>query len=473
MSDLTFASAVELSKLYRARKASPLEVMQALMARIDAVNPKVNAVVTLARDAALWDARRATAALKRKATLGPLFGIPVAIKDVTQTKGLRTTYGSKLFESHVPEEDALVVQRLRVAGAIVIGKTNTPEFAFGPNTVNAVFGATRNPWNLERTSGGSSGGSAAGLATGMFPLAEGTDLGGSLRGPASYCGVVGFRTTPGLIPRWPSVLGWDTYSVEGPMARTIADTALMLSVMAGPDDRSPISYDVDVRDFTSAAKSPSVKGMRIAWSSDLGGLVPVDDDVRAVFEGAVGAFRGIGARLEAACPDFTDVPEIVRTTRALLMVARHADKLPEHRAILQEGLVENTELGLAMSSREIANGEVLRTRQWERVRQFLETHEIFVTLTAATPPFPLDQPHVLMVNGQPIGKGMQRSFLTYAFSVLGLPAISIPCGFTRDGLPVGMQIVGRRRAEATVLRAAAAFEAARPWSAHVPPVLKT
>ena len=257
------------------------------------------------------------------------------------------------------------------------------------------------------------------------------------------------------------------------MARTIGDTALMLSVMAGPDVRSPISYDVDVRDFTSAVKSPSVKGMRIAWSSDLGGLVPVDDDVRAVFERAVGAFRGIGARLAAACPDFGDVPEIVRTTRALLMVARHADKLPEHRAVLQEGLVENTELGLAMSSREIANGEVLRTRQWERVRQFLETHEIFVTLTAATPPFPLDQPHVLMVNGQPIGKGMQRSFLTYAFSVLGLPAISIPCGFTRDGLPVGMQIVGRRRAEATVLRAAAAFEAARPWSAHLPPVVKT
>ena len=464
MKDLTFLSAVELAKLYRTRKVSPLEVMKALLERIDAVNPTVNAVVTLARESALWEARRATAALKRGAALSPLFGIPVAIKDVTQTKGLRTTFGSKLFESHVPEEDALVVQRLRAAGAIVIGKTNTPEFAFGPNTVNAVFGPTRNPWNLERTSGGSSGGSAAGLATGMFPLAEGTDLGGSLRGPASYCGVVGFRTTPGLIPRWPSVLAWDTYSVEGPMARTIADTALMLSVMAGPDDRSPISYDVDVREFVSAVKAPAVKGMRIAWSTDLGGLVPVDDEVRGVFERAVGVFRSIGARLDAGCPDFADVPEIVRTTRGLLMVARHADKLPEHRAVLQEGLVENTEQGLALTSRDVARGELLRTRQWERVRQFLETRELLVTPTSATPPFPLDQPHVRMVNGQPVGKGMQRSFLTYAFSVLGLPAISIPCGFTRDGLPVGMQIVGRRRAEATVLRAAAAFEAAHPWS---------
>jgi amidase len=471
MKDLTFLSAVELSKLYRARKASPLEVMQALLARIDAVNPTVNAIVTLARESALWDARRATAALKRGAALPALFGIPVGVKDVTQTKGLRTTFGSKLFESHVPEEDALVVQRLRAAGAIVIGKTNTPEFAFGPNTVNAVFGATRNPWNLERTSGGSSGGSAAGLATGMFPLAEGTDLGGSLRGPASYCGVVGFRTTPGLIPRWPSVLAWDTYSVEGPMARTIADTALMLSVMAGPDDRSPISYDVDTRELLAAPKARAVKGMRIAWSTDLNGLVPVDDDVRRVFENAVRVFRSIGARLDAACPDFGDVPEIVRTTRGLLMVARHADKLPEHRAVLQEGLVENTEQGLALSSRDVARGELLRTRQWERVRQFLETHELLVTPTSATPPFPLDQPHVLMVNGQPVGKGMQRSFLTYAFSVLGLPAISIPCGFTRDGLPVGMQIVGGRRAEATVLRAAAAFEAAHPWVAHRPPIV--
>src|SRR5881394_1422035 len=276
MRDLTFTPAVELVKLYRTRKTSPLEVMASLLARIDAVNPDVNAIVTLARESALWDARRATAALKRGAPLPPLFGVPVAIKDVTPTRGLRTTFGSKLFESHVPDEDALVVERLREAGAIVIGKTNTPEFAFGPNTVNAVFGATRNPWNLALTSGGSSGGSAAALATGMCPLAEGTDLGGSLRGPASYCGVVGFRTSPGLIPRHPSVLAWDTYSVEGPMARTLGDTALMLSVMAGPDDRSPISYDVDTRELLRAPKTPTVKGWRLAWTPDLGGLVDVD-----------------------------------------------------------------------------------------------------------------------------------------------------------------------------------------------------
>jgi amidase len=446
--------------------------MQGLLGQIDVVNPQVNAIVTLARDAALWEARRATAALKRGATLPPLFGVPVGIKDVTPTRGLRTTYGSKLFESHVPDEDALVVQRLRAAGAIVIGKTNTPEFAFGPNTVNAVFGATRNPWNLTRTAGGSSGGSAAALASGMCPLAHGSDLGGSLRGPASFCGVVGFRTTPGLIPRYPSVLAWDTYSVDGPMARTVADTALMLSVMAGADERSPISYDVDTRELLGATKGPSVKGWRIAWTADLGGLVTVDTEVRTIFERAVGVFRSTGARMETACPDMKDIPEIVRLTRGLLMVARHADKLPGHRAVLQEGLVENTEAGLALSAREIAGGELLRTRQWERVRDFLAGRDLWITPTSAVAAFPIEQPHVMEINGKPVGKAMQRSYLTYAFSVLGLPAISIPCGFTRAGLPVGLQIIGKRRGEAAVLRAAAAFEAAQPWINHVPPVSK-
>jgi amidase len=469
--DLTFTPAGELVKLYRARRTSPLEVVHALLARIDAVNPTVNAIVTLTREAALWNARRATAALKRGAALPPLFGVPGASKDVSPTAGIRTTHGSKLFEDHVPAEDALVVQRLRAAGAIVLGKTNTPEFAFGPNTVNTVFGATRNPWDLTRSAGGSSGGSAAALATGMVPLAEGSDLGGSLRGPAAFCGVVGFRTTPGLIPRYPSALAWDSYSVEGPMARTVADTALMLSVMAGPDDRAPLSYDVDTRLLTAATRAPGVKGWRMAWTLDLGGLVLVDDEVRAVVEAAVGVFRSLGARVEAACPDMSDVPEIVRLTRGLLMVARHADKLAEHRAILQAGLVENTEAGLALSSREVAEGELLRSRQWHRVREFMETRDVWLTPTMAVPAFPIEHPHILEVNGRPVGTAMQRSHLTYAFSVLGLPAISIPCGFTRAGLPVGLQIVGRRRGEAAVLQAAAAFEAAQPWSERVPPVV--
>jgi amidase len=293
----------------------------------------------------------------------------------------------------------------------------------------------------------------------MCPLAEGTDLGGSLRGPAAFCGVVGFRTSPGLIPRVPSVLAWDTYSVEGPMARTIGDVALMLSVMAGPDDRAPISYDVDPREMLRATRTPAVKGWRLAFTPDLGGLVEVDAEVRSVVERAVEGFADLGATVESACPDFGDVPEIVRLTRGLLMVARHGDKLPAHREVLQKGLVENTEQGLALSARDVAQGELLRTRQWARVRDFLAERDLLLTPTAATSPFPIEQ------------APNRRSFLTYAFSVLGLPAISIPCGFTSAGLPVGLQIVGKRRGDAAVLRAAAAFEAARPWAHAIPPVV--
>ena len=465
--DLCFTPAGELARLYRARKVSPLEVMQTLLERIDRVNPRVNAIVTLDRDAALWQARRATAALKRRATLGLLHGIPVGIKDVTATKGIRTTYGSKLFEQHVPDEDAVVVERLKAAGAIILGKTNTPEFAFGPNTTNAVFGATRNPWNLALTSGGSSGGSAVALATGMCPLAEGTDLGGSLRGPAAYCGVVGFRTTPGLVPRYPDVLGWDSYSVEGPMARTISDTALMLSVMSGPaDDRAPMSYESDPDALLEAVRRPTVKGWRVAWTPDLGGLLTVDSEIAGLCEESAGVFR----KLDAGT-DMSDVPEIVTLSRGFLMVARHADKLDRWKEQLQAGLVENTVQGLALSARDVARGELLRTQLWHRVRAFLDTRDLWLTPTTAVPPFPIELPHAVEVGGQPLGKTMQRSYLTYAFSLLGLPAISIPCGFTKAGLPVGLQIVGRRRGESAVLSAAAAFEAARPWAHHIPPVV--
>jgi amidase len=471
--DLCFTPATELSRLYRSRKVSPLEVLRAVLERLDRVNPLVNAIVTLDREAALRQARRATATLaRRSATLAPLHGIPVGIKDVTPTKGMRTTFGSKLFEDHIPMEDAAVVERLKAGGAIVLGKTNTPEFAFGPNTVNAVFGATRNPWNLALSAGGSSGGSAAALATGMCPIAQGTDLGGSLRGPAALCGVVGFRTTPGLIPRYPEVLAWDSYSVEGPMARTIADAALMLSVMAGPADaRSPMSYSSDTKPFLAAVKQPSVKGSRIAWTPDLGGLVTVDPEIASASETSASVFRKLGARVERASPDMSDVPDIVALTRGFLMVARHADKVDRWRDQLQAGLVENTSQGLGMTSRDVARGELLRTQLWHRVRAFFETRDLWLTPTTAVPPFPIELPHAMEISGKPAGKTLQRSYLTYAFSVLGLPAISVPCGFTRDGLPIGLQIVGPPRHEASVLRAAAAFEAAQPWAHRIPPVI--
>jgi amidase len=469
--DLCLTPATELVRLFRARKVSPLEVMQAVLARIDQVNPQVNAYVTVVRESALGAARAATRALRRGPRLPPLHGVPVSIKDLTPTKGIRTTWGSKIYEQHIPEEDALIVERLKAAGAIVVGKTNTPEFGAGANTFNAVFGATRNPWNLALTCGGSSGGAAVALATGMGPIAQGGDLGGSLRIPAAFCGVVGFRTTPGLVPAYPKELAWDTLDVIGPMARTVPDVALMLSVVAGPDDRAPLSYAVDTREFVKAVKAPSVRGWRIAWTPDLNGLIPVEEEVAAVAEGATKVFRSLGATVEAASPDFAEVNEIVLATRGLSMVAHHADRLARWKDQMQQGLVWNIEQGLRLTPQEIGRGEKLRTVLWHRVREFMETRDLLILPTVAVPPFPVELAYPTAINGKALESYTQWFFLTYGITVTGLPAISIPCGFSKSGLPVGLQIVGRRRQEAAVLRAAAAFEAAAPWSGHVPPVV--
>jgi len=469
--DLCFTPATELAKLYRVRKVSPLEVVQAVLARVDQVNPQVNAYVTIARESALKAARAATRALRRGAKLPPLHGVPVSIKDLEPTKGIRTTWGSKIFEHHVPEEDALIVERLKAAGAIVVGKTNTPEFGAGANTFNAVFGATHNPWNLVLTCGGSSGGAAVALATGMGPIAQGSDLGGSLRIPAAFCGVVGFRTTPGLVPDYPKELAWDSLSVSGPMARTVVDTALMLSVMAGPDDMAPLSYAVDTREFLKAVRNPSVKGWRVAWTPDLNGLIPVDAEVANVAEGAIKIFSSLGAKVEAACPDFSEVNEIVLATRGLSMVALHADKLARWKGEMQKGLVWNIEQGLRLTPQEIARGDLAGVRLLHRVRTFMETRDLLILPTVAVPPFPVEQPYPSEINGKPLDNYTQWFFLTYGISVTGLPAISVPCGFTQGGLPVGLQIVGRRRQEAAVLTAAAAFEAAAPWEGRIPPVV--
>lgn len=470
--DLCLASASDLVRLYRARRISPLEVMRAVLSRIDALNPGLNAYVTIDREGALAAARRATAALRRGARLPALHGVPVSIKDLTPTKGIRTTWGSKIFEDHVPDEDGLVVARLKAAGAIVVGKTNTPEFGAGANTFNAVFGATRNPWDPTLTCGGSSGGAAVALATGMGPLAQGSDLGGSLRIPAAFCGVVGFRPSPGLVPTYPTVLAWDTLSVQGPMARTVADTALMLAAVSGPDDRAPISYPVDVRTFVAAVRAPSIRGARVAWSPDLNGLLPVDPEVIGVAEAAAhGVFRSLGARVTAGAPDFAALHEIVLATRGLSMVARHAEKLPRWRDVMQKGLVWNVEQGLGLTAEAIGRAERQRTALWHEVRAFMAEHDYLVLPTVAVPPFPVEQPYPTEIAGRPLETYIQWVYPTYAISVAGLPAISVPCGFTRAGLPVGLQIVGRRLADAAVLRAAAAFERAAPWAGALPPVV--
>ncbi len=467
--ELCFWSASEMAAAVKKKKLSPVEIVDALLARIEKVNPKVNAYCTVVPEMAREAAKKAETEVMRGEKVGPLHGVPVSIKDLTLTAGIRTTWGSKIYEHFVPEEDALSVQRLKAAGAIIMGKTNTPEFGAGANTYNAVFGATRNPWKLSYTCGGSSGGSAVALACGLGPLATGSDLGGSLRIPASFCGVVGFRTSAGLVPIYPSAVGWDTLAVEGPMARTVGDTALMLSVMAGQDDRSPISFPVDTRQFLAAVKRPEIRGLRVAWSPDLK-ISSLDHEVEKIVEAAARRFAELGCPVEQTEPDFSGIQQIIHVTRALRMVTLHADKLGKWRDQMNPNLVWNIEQGFPLTVEQIGEADKERTTLYHRVGQFFEKYDLLLTPTVAVPPFPQEMIYPKEINGKPMKNYLEWLYLTYALTVTGLPVISGPCGFTSEGLPVGLQIVGRRLAEATVLKAAAAFEAIVPWKDKIPPV---
>jgi len=467
--DLCFTPATDLAEAIRRRRLSPCELTDAVLAQIERVNPSVNAFVTLVADQARDAARAAETAVTAGGPLGPLHGIPVSIKDLTLTKGIRTTFGSPAFADHVPTEDALVVERLRGAGAIILGKTNTPELGAGANTKNPVFGPTRNPWKLTHTCGGSSGGAAVALATGMGPIAQGSDTGGSLRIPASFCGVIGFRTSPGVVPVYPTQMAWDPLSVTGPMARTVADTALMLSAIAGPDDRAPISVPVEPERWLDAARRPDVAGWRAAWSPDLG-VSPVDQEVAQVAGAAARAFEGLGCTVDEAHPDFAYAREIIHTTRAARMAAVYAPLLERWRDRMNPDLVWNIEHGLGLSAVQLVRAEMQRTALWHRVRTFFERYDLLLTPTVAARPFPFEQDYPGDIDGQRVETYIDWFLLTYAITLTGLPAISVPAGWTADGLPVGLQIVGPRLGEATVLRAAAALEAARPWAHRRPPV---
>jgi len=467
--DLCFLPAAEMAGGIRKKDFSPREAVAAVLDQIERVNPKVNAYGTVVPEMAREAARRAEERVMRGEDLGPLHGVPFSVKDLTLTKGVRTTYGSKIFEHFVPQEDGLIVERLKNAGGILIGKTNTPEFGAGANTYNAVFGATRNPWKLTHTCGGSSGGSAVALACGLGPLATGSDLGGSLRIPASFCGVVGFRTTPGLIPIFPAILAYDTLGVEGPMARTVGDAALMLSVIAGEDPRSPISFPLDPRVFPSAVASPEIRGLKAAWSPDLK-ILPVDREVREIAAQAAGRFAELGCSLEEAEPDMHNVREIIYVTRSLRMLASHADKLAKWREKLNPNLVWNIEQGFTLTPQRIAEAEKERTNLYRRVREFFTRFDLLLTPTVAVPPFPVELSYPQQINGKAMENYTDWLLMTYAITLTGYPAISIPCGFTREGFPVGLQIVGRKLAETTVLKAAAAFEAMFPWRDKRPPI---
>ena len=456
--DLCFTTATELAKLLSEKKVSAKEVMQAHLSQIHRINPKVNAIITLIEEQAMNQAIEADNTLARGESVGPLHGIPIAHKDLILTKGIRTTSGSPIFKDFIPDVDELIVERLKKAGAITIGKTNTPEFGAGSQTYNTVFGETLNPYDTTKTCGGSSGGAAAALACGMQPIADGSDLGGSLRNPANFCNVVGFRPSPGRVPVWPTLASWYPLSVQGPMSRTVEDVAYMMSVIAGPDSRSPISIAEPGHTFNESLKR-DFKNVPIAWSRDLGCL-PVDPIVTEVIDSKRYIFDELGCNIIDAAPDFSDADEVFKVWRAWKFELSFGSLIDKHREQIKETVIWNIEEGQKLSGPQIGKAEIKRSEIYQRVREFMKHHEFLILPVNQVPPFDVKQPYVTEINGVKMDTYMDWMKSCYYITVTGLPAISVPCGFTASGLPVGIQIVGRHQDERGVLQLAYAFEQA-------------
>ena len=463
--------AVTLAGMLRSRDISAREVIAAHIGRIEAVDGAVNAVVTRCFEQAMAKAAAADQALAQGEEPGLLHGLPVAHKDLVDTAGIRTTYGSPLFAEHVPERDELLVSRMSGAGAISLGKTNVPEFGAGSHTVNRVFGATRNPYDLSCSAGGSSGGAAAALAARMVCLADGSDLGGSLRNPASFCNVVGLRPSPGRVPRWPVTDPADTLGVAGPMARTVADAALLLAVQSGPDPRAALALDApppqlaepaDVRRLL--AQDPS--GLRVAWSADLG--LPVDHAVRAALAPARTVLSDLGCEVSDATPDLAGGDEVFRTWRALRFTTAFGPLLRADPGSIGPNVAWNTERGLELTVADLSRATVRWAALADRISAFFTEFDVLACPVSQVPPFAVDLDWVHEIDGVPQETYLDWMRSAYLISVTGLPAISVPAGFTPDGLPVGLQLVGRRRADWDLLSIAAVFEAATGYAQATP-----
>ena len=456
--DICFLTAIEMAALIRRKKLSAREVMDAHLKQIERVNPKVNAIVTLLADQARDNARKADEAQAHGVELGPLHGLPVAHKDLVETAGIRTTFGSPIFKDNVPKQDDILVERVKRAGAIAVGKTNTPEFGAGSQTFNAVFGATRNPYDLTKTCGGSSGGAAVSLACGMIPIADGSDSGGSLRNPAAFCSVVGFRTAPGRVPHAAIGNAWATLGVAGPLARTVADAALLLSVMAGPDPRCPISITEPGARFAGSLER-NFKGIRVAWFKDLGGI-PFDSRVRTVVNAQRKTFELLGCIVEEAEPDLTGAEEAYDTLRAWGYASGYAALAKTHRDQMKDTILWEIERGLKLSGADIAHAQVLHSQVWDRMRIFMGKYEYFILPATQVPPFDINQPYITEIEGVKMKNYIEWMKCCWLISILENPAISVPAGYTKEGLPVGLQIVGRHRDEWSVLQLAHAYEQA-------------
>jgi amidase len=470
--DLTSRSAGDIALAVAERRLRAAEVAEAFLARVEAVNPRLNAVCTV-NPSFRAEAEAIDRRLQQGHAARPLEGVPFVVKDVIVTKGLRTTFGSRLFEHHVPDQDAVSVERLRAAGAVLLGKTNTPEFAHDINTTNAVFGVTRNPWDVNATAGGSSGGTGAAVAAGMAPIGLGTDLGGSVRLPAAYCGIVGLRPSPGRVPIHPADFAWDTLTahVHGPMAHDVADIGRMMAVLSGDDPRDPSSLPAPAHDYTAAGETiADLAGRRIAFSADLAGFIPIDPEVAALAHEAAHSFARIGCRIAETFPNVDEIRDVISGTRAFGMVGRYADYFETKRDLLSPPLVRQVGDSLRIDMRTVLKAERGRSRYWDRMRTFMADFDYVITATAGTPAFHLDRPLPAQLGGKKLASIYDTILSTYAFSLLGVPAMSVPCGRTADGRPVGLQIVGHRLREDRVLEAAAAYQRLHPDFFDLPEV---
>jgi aspartyl-tRNA(Asn)/glutamyl-tRNA(Gln) amidotransferase subunit A len=465
--ELCYLPATRMAKAIRAGKLSPVEITRALLERIERVNPKINAYCTVTADVALKQAQQAEKALgKKKKDLGPLHGVPFSVKDLLYTKGIRTMRGSRMYESYVPEESHPAVERLLAAGGILLGKTTSPEFGWKGVTDSPVTGITRNPWNLERTPGGSSGGAAAQVAAGLGPLAIGTDGGGSIRIPAGFSGIFGFKPSFGRVPNYPPSPFFHL-AHAGPMTRTVADAALMLGVMAGPDDRDRLSLEGAAEDYLGRL-GRGIKGLRVAWSPDLG-YAQVQPEVAAIAAKAAKAFKELGCKVEEVNPGFGDPTEAFTVFWLAGAAGMLRDALPQWESKLDPGLVDQVKRGMAYSAVDYVKAQIFRHAFWDKVRRFFEKYDLLLTPTLAVLPFKAGLNHPEQ-GLKPEKDWMNWTPFTYPFNLTHQPAASVPAGFSADGLPVGLQIVGRRFADLTVLRAAHAFEQARPWGKARPPL---
>jgi amidase len=466
--EIGFLEARRLAALLRARELSAVEVMSAFLARIERLNLLVNAIPTLRpRAELLAEAAAADARLARGEPVGELHALPFAIKDLCLTRGLRTTFGSRIYRDFVPTSDELYVARIKRAGGIVIGKTNTPEFGAGSQTFNALFGATRNPYDLDKTCGGSSGGAAVALACGLLPLADGTDLGGSLRNPASFCNVVGFRPSPGRVPRLNAARD-DTLGVHGPMARDVADLAMLLAVIAGPDPRDPLSLPEPGSAFAPPLER-DFRGTRIAWSERLG-RYPVERAVTAVCNDARPVLAELGCDVVDAEPDLKGVDAIFQTLRAAQYAASLGGDLERHRGLLKDTVVWNIERGLALTPGDIERARAENVALVRRVDAFFERYEFLLLPVSQVAPFPVEVEWVREIEGEPMRTYIDWMATCYAITCTGLPAISVPAGFTPGGLPIGLQIVGRRGRDRDVLELAYALEERTRFGERRPPI---